>query len=125
MVSQMVEVTGDFAHRELELVDCRRGTEVFLGDVVVSPGARQLPQGTRYQAGLANLRRIGGLRDVTAAAQALGTDAQSWAMDVDWRSNFNAACMCEHFYPGSSGLPADQVPAPDQVHGVDAPVTSP
>ena len=26
--------------------------------------------------------------------------------------------------PGSSGLPPDQIPAPDRVHGVDAPVTS-
>lgn len=81
VVSQLTEVTGDFAHREIELVDCRAG-------------------------------------DLGAAGTGFGDSGQQIGIPVDWRSNVNAACACEHFYPGSSGLPADIIPAPDQVHEV-------
>ena len=122
VVSQLTEVSGDFAHRELELVDCRSGQELFVGDAMVPSGATlPLPRGTPFQKRLEALRSAGTLRDLRAVSVGFGDAGQQYAMDVDWRQNVQAACACEHFYPGTSGLPADQIPAPDQVHGYDGP----
>ena len=118
VVSQLTKVTGDFAHREIELVDCRAGEELFVTDVRVSNGMATLPQGTPFQDRMARLRAAGRLRDLGAAGTGFGDSGQQIGIPVDWRSNVNAACACEHFYPGSSGLPADIIPAPDQVHEV-------
>ena len=73
---------------------------------------------------LAALRDTGGLRDLAAVERGIGDAGNPIPLAVDWGQNLRAACACEHFFPGSSGLPPDQIPAPDRVHGVDAPVTS-
>ena len=84
-----------------------------------------LPMSTQdRQQRLAALRDAGGLRDLSAVEQGIGDAGNPIPLAVDWGQNLRAACACEHFYPGSSGLPPDQIPAPDRVHGVDAPATS-
>lgn len=124
-VSQLTEVSGHFASREIELVDCRAGAELFVSDRAIAPGmAWPLPAATAYASRLAALRDTGGLRDLAAVEQGIGAAGNPIPLAVDWGQNLRAACACEHFYPGSSGLPPDQIPAPDRVHGVDAPVTS-
>lgn len=116
----MTEVSGDFAHREIELIDCRAGAEVFASDVRIPMGAPwPLPKETPFLARLAELRRTGKIRDLRKVVGGFGTEPQIVAIDVDWAQSERAVCACEHFYAGTSGVEKGLIPPPDKVLGLD------